>query len=207
VYAQYGCGFTAPDGWRNFDASMTLRWERTPVLGRLFTKNALRFPSAAECGDIVKGLPLKDGSCKGIFASHVLEHLALEDFHKALENTKRALMKGGIFRLVVPDLQWAAKEYLASVAAGDATANAIFFKETLLGAERRARNPFQFFFRFFSNAAHLWMWDEPALKTNLARHGFTNIRRCSFGDCEDPMFNLVEDAGRFEHAVAMEARG
>jgi hypothetical protein len=49
------------------------------------------------------------------------------------------------------------------------------------------------------------MWDAPSLKHVLTEHGFQNIRRCKFGDCADPMFNLVEDPGRFENAVAMEA--
>ena len=108
MYVQYGCGFSAPAEWVNFDASMTLRWERMPIAGRMFTKNSARFPSNVRCGDIVKGLPISDGSCRGVYASHVLEHLAQEDFHKALENTKRILTGGGLFRLVVPDLEFSA---------------------------------------------------------------------------------------------------
>src|SRR5579883_3262393 len=96
LYVHYGCGLTAPAGWLNFDASPTLRWERMPLLGRLYTKNAERFPAGVRYGDIVRGLPIPEGSCKGIYASHVLEHLALNDFHRALENTRRMLAPGGI---------------------------------------------------------------------------------------------------------------
>ena len=49
------------------------------------------------------------------------------------------------------------------------------------------------------------MWDEVSLAGALQEHGFTRIRRCAFGDCYDPMFAAVEDSGRFERAVAMEA--
>ena len=45
TYVQYGCGFDAPDGWINYDASPTLFFERIPVLGRLYTKNERRFPN------------------------------------------------------------------------------------------------------------------------------------------------------------------
>ena len=38
-YVQYGCGFSTCNGWRNFDASWTLRFERIPVIGRIYTKN------------------------------------------------------------------------------------------------------------------------------------------------------------------------
>jgi predicted SAM-dependent methyltransferase len=205
MYVQYGCGFKAPREWRNFDASTTLKWERTPILGGLFTKNAQRFPSTAECGDIVKGLPVREESCRGVFASHVLEHLALDDFHQAIYNTMLILEKGGIFRLLVPDLESAARDYIASVECGTLHANATFLRSTGLGREKRARGTVRLLFEFFRTSSHLWMWDAPSLKHALAEHGFQNIRRCHFGDCADPMFNLVEDPGRFERAVAMEA--
>ncbi len=40
---QYGCGWSAPFSWRNFDASLTLRFERLPLIGHLYTKNESRF--------------------------------------------------------------------------------------------------------------------------------------------------------------------
>src|ERR1700754_5145043 len=113
MYVQYGSGWlSAPEGWINFDASFTLRWERTPLVGRLYSKNSQRFPSSVRFGDIVAGLPVKESSCRGVYASHVLEHLSLSEFHLALENTKKILADGGIFRAIVPDLEWSAREYL-----------------------------------------------------------------------------------------------
>ena len=111
-HVQYGCGYSAPREWLNFDASPTLRWERLPLVGSLWTKNADRFPANVRIGDIVAGLPVPERSCRGVYASHVLEHLALDDFHRALRNTHKILQEGGIFRLVVPDLEWAAREYV-----------------------------------------------------------------------------------------------
>jgi hypothetical protein len=206
LYAQYGCGFTAPAEWVNFDASLTLRFERIPVLGKVYTKNSQRFPPSVRYGDIVQGLPVGDESCRGVYASHVLEHLALADFHKALENTRRILVKGGIFRLVVPDLEWAAREYLARAEAGDPKASHFFLQETCLGEERRGGGVSGAAHRLLNTSKHLWMWDAASMRNALSEHGFTAIRRCTFGDCEDQMFSLVEEAGRFEHAVAMEAR-
>ena len=205
-YVQYGCGFTAPKEWLNFDASMTLRWERTPLLGRTHTKNPQRFPPNARCGDIVRGLPLDEASCKGVYASHVLEHLALEDFHKALQNTCRILRKGGIFRLVVPDLEWSVREYIACLDCGEPHANTIFLRTTHLGCESREPGLMGLARKLFNSSAHLWMWDETSMTQALREHGFLQIRRCRFGDCEDAMFSLVEESGRFENAVAMEAR-
>lgn len=36
--------------------------------------------------------------------------------------------------------------------------------------------------------------------------GFVNIRECNFNDCEDSMFNLVEDKERFTECIAIECR-
>lgn len=204
-YMQYGCGWCAPKEWANFDASLTLRWERIPLLG-LYTKNSQRFPPNVRPGDIVKGLPIPEGSCQGIYASDVLEHLTLEDFHKALKNTHGLLRQGGIFRLVVPDLEYSAREYLTRLGRGDPKANAFFLRETGLGCEQRERGLIGLLRRLLNTSTHLWMWDEIALTQALQEQGFVRIRRCSFGDCEDSMFSLVEERGRFENAVAIEAR-
>lgn len=64
MYVQYGCGWNAPQDWRNFDASPTLYFERMPLVGKLYTKNKTRFPHNVEFGDIVEGLPISDGSCR-----------------------------------------------------------------------------------------------------------------------------------------------
>ena len=84
---QYGCGFDAPDGWINYDASPTLFFERIPFLGSFYTKNEKRFPRKVLWGDIVRGLPHKKESVQGIFCSHILEHLSLEDCRKAIRKT------------------------------------------------------------------------------------------------------------------------
>jgi len=206
-YVQYGCSYTGgPAQWENFDASVTLKIERIPLLGRLYTKNPQRFPPNVKPGDIVKGLPVPEGSCRGVYASHVLEHLALEDFHAALDNTKRLLGPDGIFRVVVPDLEWAAREYVRRLEAGDTQANALFLQATGLGAIRRGRGVFGLVHKWLNTSEHLWMWDAESLAHALRQHGFAGIRRCGFGDCLDPMFALVESQARFEHAVALEAR-
>ncbi|MBV9768253.1 MAG: methyltransferase domain-containing protein [Bryobacterales bacterium] len=206
MYVQYGCGLSAPREWTNFDSSVTLKWERIPVLGKLGTKNAQRFPRNVIQGDIVKGLPVPEASCSGVYASHVLEHLTLNEFHIAVRNTKRLLRPGGIFRMLVPDLEWAAREYLRRLESRDLTANQFFLEETCLGKKDRVRGLHGAIYNSLATSAHGWMWDSLSLTGALDQHGFQSVRKCSFGDCDDPMFALVEDVNRFEHAVAMEAR-
>ena len=81
LYVQYGCGLSAPKEWVNFDVSPTLRLQKIPVVGNWLKKSSkVVFPSNVLYGDIVKGLPVADNSCDGVYCSHTLEHLSLEDF-------------------------------------------------------------------------------------------------------------------------------
>ena len=207
-YVQYGCGLSAPDEWDNFDASPTLRIQRSFLLGRLLKRKLnVLFPPNVLYGDIIKGLPVEDNSCDGVYCSHTLEHLALEDFRIALRNTYKILKKDGIFRCVVPDLEFAAKEYIRSLHIGNNSASIQFVGlDTLLGIEKRSRGLKGLIKSFWGNSHHLWMWDKKSLQEELKRSGFIEIRECSFNDCEDHMFSLVEEEGRFGNAAAIECK-
>lgn len=206
LYVQYGCAFSAPAGWLNFDSSPTLRFEHLPLVGRFHTLNARRFPPTVRYGDVVTGLPVETGSCSGVYASHVLEHLCLDDCRTALRETHRVLADGGIFRLVVPDLHISAARYVAAVGAGDPGAAMRFLDSTALGVRSRPRNPLGLARRLFGNSSHQWMWDEVAMAAELEQAGFSAIRRAQLGDSDDPMFGVAENPERFVDACAMEAR-
>lgn len=205
VYVQFGAGFSGPDGWLNYDASPTLLIERFPLLGSLVNKNrAGRFPKSVLYGDIVKGLPVADGAAAGVYASHVLEHLSRADFTTALRRTYDMLQPGGRLRLIVPDLEWRARAYVAALESGQRQANDILMRSAHLGAEKRS------LVAALGNSLHLWMWDEPSMTDALLHAGFGSVRRCKRGDSGDPMFDLVEDETRFvvggKDELAMEAR-
>ncbi|MDQ2082034.1 WcaI family glycosyltransferase [Xanthobacteraceae bacterium Astr-EGSB] len=197
LYVQFGCGWSAPSGWSNYDCSPSVRLERLPLIGRFLRINENRFPDAVRLGDIVKGLPIADGEAAGVYASHVLEHLSFKDFYLAIRNAKRLLRAGGIFRLVVPDLESRAKYYISQLEAGAALANCQFMRTTYLGAEERPRTFRERIRAELGNSKHLWMWDFPSISFSLSEAGFSDIRRCTFGDCNDAAFNLVEERSRF----------
>jgi predicted SAM-dependent methyltransferase len=198
LYVQYGCGASAPDGWLNFDASPRLRLERLPLLGALLRATAGPvFPRNAVPGDIVRGLPVPDGTIRGAYCSHVLEHLARDDVPTALRNTFRMLMPGGQFRLVVPDLQWRAAHYLDAARNADPTAADALMEACGLGMRVKERHPTALARRQFGCGEHLWMYDFAALRSLLEAAGFAGVRRCEIGDSADPMFARVEDRGRF----------
>ena len=204
-YIQYGCGFSAPEAWTNYDASPTLRFERLPIVGKIYTRNSQRFPENVKYGDIVKGLPEQPNSCDGIYCSHVLEHLAYNDFLRALKNTYLILKPGGLFRGVVPDLKAAALDYIEKFDTNASPANS-FMQSTMLGIEDRGTNLIGMAKGILGNSKHLWMWDYKTLKYELEKAGFKNVRPCVLGDSADSNFSLVEEESRFYSAAAFECQ-
>ena len=204
LYVQYGCGLSAPVGWQNFDASPTLRLQKIPLIGKLVRK--VDFPSNVLYGDIVKGLPgIAPQSCDGVYCSHVLEHLSLEDFRKALKNTLQILKPGGFFRCVLPDMEGCINTYIKERAAGDPNASLKFINDTMLGLYTRPRGLKENIMALAGNSHHLWMWDKYSLEKELTDAGFSSTRLCKFNDSADQHFRQVEDESRFNGAVALEA--
>lgn len=62
--------------------------------------------------NILKGLPFEDDSIDAIFSSCMLEHFTLEQALAHCKECYRVLKKGGIVRIVVPDLEDVCREYL-----------------------------------------------------------------------------------------------
>jgi hypothetical protein len=100
----------------------------------------------------------------------------------------------------------AAGEYLKRLELGDEEANSFLMTETYLVYETRRTGIKGILYEHLNRAKHMWMWDTQSLSSALLNHGFRSAHPCKFGDCEDPMFAAVEDAARFEHDVAIEAR-
>lgn len=200
---QYGCGLTAPAGWRNFDASPTLRAQRLPVVGILFNRAGVTFPANAEFGDVTRRLPVPDGAARLVYCSHVLEHLPLDGLRAALVETHRVLRSGGIFRLVLPDLEYIIDAYKAD-ASDDAAIK--FVKDTILGQESRPAGLKASVRDMLGNSQHRWMWDYKSLASELRAAGFTDVRRAAFGDNPEPALTAVEEEDRWTGAVGIECR-
>jgi len=174
-----------------------------PILGRLFAKNAARFPKNVEVGDIIGGLPIAPGWCDGVYCSHVLEHLALDDFRLALRNTRTILKPGGVFRLVLPDLESLVQRYLRNTAT---SASIDFMSDSYLGVTERPRGLRGALISWLGNSKHLWMWDYKSMRAELAEAGFVDIRRASFNDSSEQMFVQVEAVERWDDCLGVECR-
>jgi predicted SAM-dependent methyltransferase len=202
LYVQYGAGNQAVSEWISFDASPTLLLQRIWLIGAILTPklNAV-FDNEILYGCIVRGLPLKIGSVDGIFCSHVLEHLAYDDFRVALKNTFKYLKKGGRFRLIVPNLEYYINRYLINKETSnfEAQSNAAsnFMEGTSLGNINSRLGIFNRLRESIGNSRHQWMWDFPGLKMELESCGFINIQKFQAGNCNETIFLNPEREHQF----------
>ncbi|MFN0076463.1 MAG: class I SAM-dependent methyltransferase [Prosthecobacter sp.] len=198
----YGCGLVPAQDWYNCDASPTLRLQRLPIIGPAFQKwLSPCFPQDIHYGDIVRGLRIAHSSCEAIYCSHILEHLSLEDCRTALRHSHAYLKPGGTFRLVVPDFARQVEAYQSNP---NPEALSNFLGYTHLGRKTRPKGLQAFARELLGNSHHLWMWDEKGLAAELRQCGFSNIRRCQYGDAIDLAFREVENPGRFVDSLAFD---
>ena len=92
LYLNIGCGDTFDSSWLNLDFSSSS-------------------DSVKTC-DIRKGLLFSDDYFSVCYSSHLIEHLTQIEAQKLINECFRVLKLSGIIRLVVPDLEAIARNYL-----------------------------------------------------------------------------------------------
>ena len=201
-----GCGYRTSTAAINIDWALPLRLKSSP-LGRrvapLMVRGARRELYDAMRGDLLahdlrKGVPFPADSADAVYHSHVLEHIDRPAVPGFLAEVRRVLRPGGIHRIVVPDLELAARGYLASLEAAiggaspcphhDQTVHALLEQsvrrepagsaqqrpslrrvENLVLGDARKRGE-----------THQWMWDRVNLAAVLDEAGFTDIEVVDF---------------------------
>jgi len=102
-----GCGSQVVAGWTNVDWAPGARLAKLPLFKAINRK--LRFFRADWHKDIVlhdltRPFPWPEESVDVVYSSHTLEHPSKEEGLKFLKECHRVLRRGGIIRILVPDL-------------------------------------------------------------------------------------------------------
>ncbi len=94
-FLNIGCGTVFHTDWLNFDLVST--------------------SSHVKTWDIRRGFKLESSSIDACYSSHFLEHLSTHEAKQVLTECFRVLQSQGILRIVVPDLEIVARDYLKSL--------------------------------------------------------------------------------------------
>lgn len=205
-YIHVGCGATAPKEWLNFDGSYTLKLQRLPIIGYAIKKLfPVAFASHVMYADVRKPLPVKNNSVKAIYNSHMLAQMTPVEMDLALKHMYIALQKGGVLRVVVPDLKHVIDGYNWRADQKPEEAAEFFNQASLMALSNRPKGIKQRFEAAYGFSRNAWLIDESYLKKKLAMAGFKIMRVAKFNDSKDDMFKLVEKEDRFTGAICIEA--
>jgi SAM-dependent methyltransferase len=199
----------------NIDWSAYLRLKKSRalrVIAPLFLKGQRlnRFRSLSDnivVHNLAKGLPFASNSVDVVYHSHLLEHLDRDKARIFLLETKRVLRPGGIQRIVVPDLEKAARAYLSHLSScqsdpAEPSKHDFYVAAMIEQCVRKQacsaseQGPFR---RLIENTllgdarrrgeTHQWMYDRINLSILLVSLGYSNVQVRSYGESLVPNWN------------------
>lgn len=175
-----GAGRRGRDGWVNVDST--------------------GYPGVDCIYDCRKSLPFSDGSVRGIFSEHFLEHIDYtEEVPVFLTECRRVLQPGGVLRVIVPDAElylrayvedgWTSLEKVRGLEAGHRDhyyPNAYVTKMELVNQV------------FRQGYEHKYAYDWHTLQHAMQTFGFPRVIRQEFGQSELPELALDRQVRRSE---------
>lgn len=188
VKVNLGSGLQVAPGWINIDGSLNALIAALP---NVVKRVAYRFTDTRTQislhdylqrlnenrfihHDLRFGIPLANATVDYLYSSHFLEHLYLEEARRLLRECHRVLKPNGVMRLVVPDLDYAIRNWNDSNHAE--------------------------FFRFFFTAEpvsafsrHKWMYTFDLLSAELHKAGFAEVNRCRYQQGAVPDLQILDN--------------
>lgn len=188
-------------GWTNIDSSLILRLGRhrrlTRILRRIGFLNQDRYSRIQRLDggcvvwNLAKGIPYPDKTFDVVYHSHLLEHIDRERAPEFLEDCFRVLKPGGTIRIVVPDLEQLARDYVRALDSKDPTADPRYddsleqMFDQMVPRTPRSRREEPLVVRVLENVMvgdtarcgtlHRWMYDRFSLDRLLQRAGFGDV--------------------------------
>lgn len=197
-----GCATQIVAGWTNVDYALGARITKLPffrTVNRRLKLFNLDWSEEIFLHDLTRTFPWSDSSVDVVYSSHTLEHLSREQGRFFLTECRRVLRKGGILRIVVPDLRHNVREYLEGrLAADDFVENlGVLYIEGASKWKNRL-NPFVQF-------PHKCMYDVDRLVDIFSELGFDASSRTPFDSAIDDI-RVIELEDRTINAVIVEGR-
>lgn len=182
-----GSGPNSAKGWINYD------WGLLPFMGKFGLTTILvkvglldksydwKWPNISLV-NIKNDLPDGDDSVDCIYCSNVLEHFEKYESTAILKECQRVLKKGGMIRVVVPDLKKLIENYTT----------ADNFNNDYFGYDKDLYNGIIGRFKRLFIRGHQWMYDNNSFKELLKEAGFLNIKEQKFRKGELPNLNKLD---------------
>ena len=209
-----GCGPIGKEDWINIDWGILAFLhkyhfvENFLLACKLFPKGYnIKWPKNLFLHNCRSKLPFKEGSIDFIYSSHFIEHMRRFETERILKDCYRVLKKGGVMRLVIPDLELLTRKYIEKdkgffYALNNLLNNdpnpkdEIFLADVLLDSffPVSYKKPYQGIHRLYSFfiRPHLWMYDFNSLEGILKNAGFGKIRKLNYREGKVPDLDKLD---------------
>lgn len=141
-------------------------------------------------GDVTKRLRFESNSVDYIYSSNMGEHLYPRDAVHFFTECKRILKKGGVLRLLLPDIETMARNYLEEIGKADSAKK---FSYLVFANDCR---------KGWVNA-HKWAYDKYSLRDILESIGFSEVSEVEMGKGDFPDIAKLDHC---ENSLYFEAR-
>ena len=192
IKVNIGSGLSGITGWHNIDNSPTVTLSRIPVVNRFLKTPA--WPRDVKRYDVRNGLPFADGTVRYIYSSHTFEHFSHEESLAITKDCYRALVPGGVLRIVVPDLGLIVREYLTDTS--PSAAQTLISRLSLSHSIHDVIHP---------GSNHSQMFDGKALVHLLKEAGFNGPAVSAFGKSAIPEVAQLDLEARRRESLYVEA--
>lgn len=171
-----GAGHHRLDGWLDTD--------RDPSSGAVYL-------------DVTRSFPFGPGTFTHVFAEHLVEHLPYEEATAMLRRCHRVLRHGGRIRLATPDLVVIMRLHPDLDADGGGQIGRRYATWLADSYFRDRHGPAAVYAinKVVRGWGHAFLYDEVTLAAVLEAVGFTDVRRCTFGESADPHLRGLEGHG------------
>ena len=176
-----GSGPATEPGWVSIDGSWQARlaghrW-LARAASRAFGIEIGHWPLGITYRNVRRGLEYDDESIAVVYASHLLEHLHRQEALSFLRDVRRALVPGGVCRIVVPDVAAIVGWYLAHqrepVEQRKQPSSDLLMGLLLLRPDRPRGTGIVAFVRQWGDLhEHKWMYDQQGLQALVEEAGF-----------------------------------
>lgn len=186
IMLNLGCGAIRPDGWINTDSSLNSLIQDIPILGKTLSSifSDTVYIGKAKYMNLNNKWNFPDESVDVIYASHLFEHLSSQNARLFLTESYRTLKKGGVIRLVVPDLYQHIQYYVERFDIDREKASHHLL--SMLNLHREGQYNSSLMHTILGRIQgfphqHKYMYDQHSLTELLTQFGFTKLSGSSYG--------------------------
>jgi predicted SAM-dependent methyltransferase len=184
----FGCGRDLMEGWVN----IALFAEEIVPYGVFVRREKgillLHF-------DAKKEFPFPDNQIQYLYASHFIEHLDFLEGLAFLSRCYRVMRRGGLIRLVCPDLELWVKKYIESDTDFFNTYKDLYYSEININYIP-IKTKGEIFSSQVCGFGHKWCYDFESIKDVMERIGFANVSIKSPSESLMPDIKEIESKNR-----------